>query len=89
MMKKCDYITTTYEYKKGFYVDIQESKKENFIDVFLFHKNYMTKLYMFGFTLSQVQKDNTNLVELIKSNLENEDYLETYYNLYMDYDDCF
>ncbi len=80
-MKKTDIKTKTYEYKNGFYIDIVFWP--DVVEVWLFHKKCGIKDYLFGLGMDNLLtqhflKNPAELLELIKNNLVNQDFIASY-----------
>ena len=83
-MLKTNLKTETYEYENGFMIDIVE--KSDLYDVWLYHADYGVKSHMFGLYKKYfVSRDSYKIfLEMIVSNLENQNFIELYKDEYMD-----
>ena len=82
-MKEFTKTITVYDFDdtfEGFYVEAH--KEDDAIDLYLSHKSYCDKMYMFG-VLSDA--DNSAVREVITNNIE--EYINIYKDEYMDIDD--
>lgn len=82
VLKKTDWITSTYTFTGGFMVDIVENSDS--WECYLYHELYGIKSSMFGIPKGSYVSDLAGVEELVAANLIDQPYIELYREEYMD-----